>query len=60
MPDITLTRSDLEKLTNDDVIALIMRAYKIRATAVVRDKDGNIKYDDPSKAGSFGEEYIDG
>ena len=56
--EITLTRDDLAKMSQGQLTRLLMASSKIRATAVVIDKDGNIKYDDPSKAGTFGEEVL--
>lgn len=62
MPDeeIHLTASQLRALAPDAVHALLLRASKVTATAVVRRADGSIKYDDPALAGRYGEEHIHG
>ena len=58
---VTYTLEDLQAMTPEELAALNARIkaagdqVKYMGTAVVRDKDGNVKYDDPSKAGTFGE-----
>lgn len=58
MPRITLTREQLKKMSKDELTKLLLSAEKIEATAVVRRADGSIKYDDPSLAGKYGEEFL--
>lgn len=57
---ITLTKRQLDAMSREELATLILRAQKVEATAVVRRKDGSIKYDDPSKAGTYGEEHLNG
>ena len=51
----TYTEKDLAGMTPEEVTNVFTKMVKIEGQGVVRDKDGNIKYDDPSKAGSYGE-----
>lgn len=55
---ITLTRADIERMPIEEFNSLIMAAYKVEAKAVVRRKDGSIKYDRPELAGTYGEEHL--
>lgn len=55
---ITLTKAQLDAMSRDDLAALVMKAQRIEATAVVIGRDGRIKYDDPTKAGTYHEEQI--
>lgn len=58
MPRITLTKAQMDAMPPDDLTKLLLSAEKIEATAVVRRADGSIKYDDPTKAGTYGEQYL--
>jgi len=52
------SKEDLEAMDADELNELIRSAppgAQFHAKAVVRKADGTIKYDDPSKAGSYGE-----
>lgn len=55
---ITLTREQIEAMPREQLSALLLAAHKVEATAVVRDIYGNIKYDRPELAGTYGEEYL--
>ena len=55
---ITLTREQIEAMPQEEFASLVMAAHKVEATAVVRDAQGNIKYDRPELAGTYGEEYL--
>ncbi len=55
---ITLTREQIEAMPKDEFAKLILSAHKIEAKAVVRRADGNIKYDRPELAGTYGEEHL--
>jgi hypothetical protein len=55
---ITLTKAQLDAMSRDDLSTLLLRAQRIEATAVVRDVHGNIKYDDPTLAGTYNEEHL--
>jgi len=57
----TFTKKQLEGMDINDLVALVGEAQargvtKFMGKMIVRDKDGNIKYDDPSKAGQYGED----
>jgi len=54
----TYTKAELDAMPKDQVINLMLKAVKISGTLVVRDKDGNIKYDKPELAGTYGEENL--
>jgi hypothetical protein len=63
MPDhvrITLSAADMAAMTEAQLTSLLMAAYKVEATAVVRRKDGSVKYDRPELQGQYGEEYLTG
>lgn len=55
----TFSREQLLAMPADKLAALLEKAQrpdvKFTGQAVVRKADGSIKYDDPSKAGSYGE-----
>lgn len=55
---ITLTKSDLDAMSAEDVNNLLLRAQRVEATCVVRRQDGSIKYDRPELAGTYGEEHL--
>jgi hypothetical protein len=57
---ITLTKRELDQMSPDELTNLLLKAHKVEATMVVRDKNGNIKYDRPELAGTYGEEHLDG
>jgi uncharacterized Fe-S cluster-containing radical SAM superfamily enzyme len=42
----------------DGLINLLLNATEIKGTAVVKTKDGSIRYNDPAKAGQFNEEVL--
>ena len=54
----TYTLDDLRDMPEDQAASLLMKAVKISGTIVVRDKDGNIKYDQPELAGTYGEDKL--
>lgn len=54
----TYTQEELEAMPPKQAANLIMTAVKISGTMVVRDKQGNIKYDRPELAGTYGEENL--
>lgn len=55
---ITLTKAQLDAMSRDELTTLLLRAHRVEATFVVRDVHGNIKYDDPTKAGTYHEETL--
>ncbi len=55
---VTLTRAEVERMGPEAFQRLILAGGKVRAKGVVRRADGSIKYDDPSKAGQYGEEHL--
>lgn len=58
MSDETYTLAELKKMPKDQATNLLMKAVKISGTMVVRDKAGNIKYDKPELAGTYGEDKL--
>lgn len=42
----------------DGLINLLLNATEIKGTAVVKTKDGSIRYNDPAQAGQFNEERL--
>ena len=54
----TYNKEELEAMPLKQVIDLILKAIKISGTMVVRDKGGNIKYDKPELAGTYGEDKL--
>lgn len=46
---------ELKRMTPAEFNNVLIRATKITGKVLVRDKDGNPKYDDPSLAGTYGE-----
>jgi hypothetical protein len=52
----TYELEDLAKMTPEQVNKALLEAVEIKAKAVVRDSEGNIKYSDPSLAGTYGEQ----
>ena len=55
---ITLTKQQLDAMDATALNALLVKATKMQATAVVRRADGSIKYDDPALAGTYHEEQL--
>lgn len=55
---ITLTRAELDAMSREQISNLLLKATKVEATAVVRRADGSIRYDDPTLAGTYGEEHL--
>lgn len=55
---ITLTRKEIEAMAPGELSKLLIAAHKVEATAVVRDNNGDVKYDCPELAGSYGEEFL--
>lgn len=52
----TYTLEDLRAMPADEVAKLFATpGAQYIGTAVVRDKHGNAKYDDPAKAGQYGD-----
>ncbi len=48
--------AELAAMTAEEFNDALLKAIKIEGKVLVRDKDGNPKYDDPSLAGTYGEE----
>jgi hypothetical protein len=46
------------QIKDRSMIELLLNATEIKGTAVVRTKDGSIRYNDPAKAGQFNEEVL--
>ena len=59
MRKITLTKAELDEMSQADLSALLLKAAKVEGTAVVRRADGSIKYDDPALAGTYGEQHTE-
>ncbi len=55
MDTITYKAEELKKMSSEDFNNALMDAVQIRGTVLVRDKDGNPKYDNPELAGTYGE-----
>jgi len=55
---ITLTKEELDRMPEEELCSLLMKASRVQATAVVRRADGSIKYDNPELAGTYGEEHL--
>lgn len=55
---ITLSKAELDAMSEDDLNNLLLKAADVKATAVVLRRDGTVKYDNPELAGSYGEEYL--
>jgi len=58
MAEIHLTKTELDAMTPQALQTLLLKATKIHVTAVVRRRDGSIRYDDPTLAGSYGEAHL--
>jgi len=50
-----ISAKEFNEMPADEQASVLMKMVKIEGVGVVRDEDGNIKYDDPSQAGTFGE-----
>jgi hypothetical protein len=57
---ITLTKGELEQMSEEQLTNLLLKAVKVEATCIVRRADGSIKYDRPELAGQYGEEHLTG
>lgn len=55
---LVLTAEEIAVMDREAFTSLILRAYRIEATCVVRRADGSIKYDDPARAGTYHEEQL--
>ena len=55
---ITYSKDDLDAMPKEQVNNVMMLKPKIEGTGVVRRADGSIKYEDPSLAGTYGEENL--
>lgn len=55
---IKLSKAEIDAMTPEEFNQALMKAVKIEGTVVVRDKDGNIKYDNPELAGTYHEENL--
>lgn len=60
MKTITLNKQQLDRMSPDELCNLLLKAHEVKATAVVRRKDGSVKYDNPEFAGTYGEEFLSG
>lgn len=56
--EVTYTQKELEAMPRAQAHSLILKAIKISGTMVVRDINGNIKYDKPELAGTYGEDKL--
>ncbi len=60
--DKTVSVNDLRNMSPREQSALLGAArlgrVKVRGTAVVRDAAGNVRYDEPKRAGTYGENNI--
>ena len=56
---VTLTRAQIAEMGPDAFQSLLLKATKIEAKCVVLRPDGSVKYDDPSLAGTYGEEHLE-
>ena len=60
--DKTIDGKDIASMSPSERAALgnlaIMGRVEVKGSAVVRGKDGNAKYDDPSKAGTYNEDNL--
>jgi len=54
----TYNLDDLKAMPSGQAVALLIKSIEISGTIVVRDKNGNIKYDDPTLAGTYGENKL--
>jgi hypothetical protein len=57
--EVTYTQEELDAMPPEQVNNIMLHAFKIEGKAVVRDKDGNIKYDDETLKGTYGEENLE-
>ncbi len=53
--EVTLTKAEMDAMPPEELNAMFIHAFKVEGKAVVKDKDGNVKYDDPTLVGSYGE-----
>jgi len=60
--DKTISGSDIASMSPSERSGLgnaaLMGLLQVSGTAVVRDKNGNAKYDDPSRAGKYNEDKL--
>ena len=56
---VTFTANELAAIPPGQLENLLAIASRVEASAVVRDADGNVRYDDPSLAGQFGEAHLE-
>ena len=56
----TYNLEELQAMTPEERSTVFMTMVKMSGTAIVRDKDGNIKYDDPAQKGTYLEDMADG
>jgi len=56
--DKIILGSDFKNMSPGEANAAIAKAVRISGTAVVRGKDGNARYDEPKRAGQYGERNI--
>lgn len=57
---ITLSKREIDAMSDEQLTNLLLKASKVTATCVVRRADGSIKYDRPELAGQYGEEHLTG
>ena len=53
-----LSQEEVNAMTPAELNNALMVAVKIEGKVLVRDKDGNPKYDNPERAGEYGEETL--
>lgn len=56
--DKTISGDDLKNMSPQERNVAIMRAIRVTGTATVRDKNGNVRYDEPKRAGQYHEEKL--
>lgn len=52
MPEKVYTNEQLAQMTEEERTSLLMKAIKFQGTAVLKDANGNIIYDQPPEAGT--------
>lgn len=55
MKTITYNQEDLKEMSAEKFNNALLDAIEVKGTVLVRDKDGNPKYDNPELAGTYGE-----
>ena len=53
--EVTLTKAELDAMTPEARNNMFIHAFKVKGTAVVKDAEGNVRYDDEKLKGTYGE-----